>query len=575
MDEKSTKIEKNNLIAKKIKQLQNIASEKWLYNEQYAVITIIRALELAAGIGLSTNAINSTTVEEERFYAAYGAALALEPFLHKIKDLPGGIPWMPSNSETNTWAISYLITCGKLAYLQRLSYLERYGLSKVTENNNEITITVKHSTMEFAQTAAIRLSTHKPDTNPSLVSTIKYKDKKFSKKMESYVATHNGWFIRYDNDESIVNHYREKALDYASRFLEGEALPEQAIIGGRSFRDWKIVCENALGRILCHIDFAKALKRKNPEINLQDVNTLYARKDDIAAVWIESGLAREHLAATMDALTIKADELGSWIKDFELPCPFYIEYSKDFLLIPCFGPIANPYFALFRHLRMTYTLDWDKAVDQREKIFRDDLSKIFPNSHYAVPSTGFKLRNPDNSILTDIDAVVIDRFNGNIALIQLKWHDIVGKSLTQRDSRRKNIVSANKWVSRVYDWANSNPIEMILTRLGVNSTTTPSSPPTLFVIARYTARFSGDHMLDERAHWMGWHEMLELCKNLPKKNRLKSVPLVVAQFEETFNTGQTFEKTFNFKELTVNLRSLPVESSPPPSSQNEQNIKKI
>lgn len=556
MDDQNKKAVTDGLIFRKLEKLQNIASKNWETNEQEAIITITRALEVAAGVGLNADTLNNFT-EEDRFYAAYGAAPALKPFLHKVKDLPGGIPWMPANAKTNAWATSYLITCGKLAYLLRLSYLEHYGLSSVTEAHEKVTINAKHSTMELAQTTAIRLSTFKKTTNPHKAKIKLHKENFFRKKMTAYVDTHNGWFIKYNNDESIVIHYREKAKEYASNFLEGEALPEHALIGGRFFKDWKKSCEHALGRVLCHIDFAKALKRKKPEISLQDINTLYVRKEDIAAVWIESGLHRNHLAATMEALTIKADELDSWIKDFELPCPFYIEYGKDFLLIPCFGPIANPYFALFRHLRKTYTRDWDRAVDERENIFRDDLSKIFPNSHYLIPPTGFKLRNSDNSILTDIDAVIIDRFTGHTALIQLKWHDIVGKSLLQRDSRRKNIVSANNWVARVSNWIDSSTSKNLFERLGINVATPPKSPPALFVIARYTARFSGDHTLDERAQWMGWHEILLVSKKLPKKNRLQSIPLAISNFENTFNTNQTFEKNFTFEELTVNLRSSP------------------
>lgn len=544
------------LIKQQLKEIQEKAALQWQGYEQHAVIAVVRALEIAAGVGLTDSALNNQSLKEERFYAAYGATSALKPLLSKIKDLPGGIPWMPTSEETSKFACSYLITCGKLSYLRRLASLENFGLSKTSITPNGAIIEIQPSTVEFAQTTAISIATSIPTPKIQNGELRKRQDRILNKKMDMYVDTENGWFIRYDNDQSIVNIYRKKAEDYCSQFLEGEALPDDSIIGDRTFKEWKTVCVHALGRILCHIDFAKTLKKKNPEIILGNVNTIYVRKDDIEAVWVESGLPRERVKATMDALTIKADGLDAWEKDFETPCPFYIEYSKDFLLLPCFGAIANPYYALFRHLRSTYASDWDKAVDQREEIFRADLSKAFPNSHYLIPKTGFKLRRNDNSVLTDVDVVIIDRRSGTLALVQPKWHDIVGRSLSQRDSRRKNMLAANTWVARVNDWINGRSNNEVLAQLGIKTDTKSPAHPLLYVIARYTARFSGEHTQDQRATWMGWHEMLMLSKTLPKKDRILIYPSAIDQFQKQFQGEHTFDEEFSFQNFTLKLKSV-------------------
>lgn len=539
------------LIQKQLTEIQEKAAAQWTGHEQHAVISIVRALEIVAGVGQSEYLLKN----KEKLYAGYGATTALKPFLAKIKDLPGPIPWVPSSPETSRFAFSYLIACGKLSYLYRFASLERFGLSKTYLTPDGPTIEIEADTIELAQKTAIRLAAAQPAPNIHDSEIIKRQNKILRKKMHQYVDTDNGWFIKYGNDQSIVKTYQKKAANYATRFLEKEALPNDSIIGDRTFAEWKKICEHALGRILCHIDFAIALKRKNPTISLSNLNTLYVRREDIEAVWIESGLPRDRVKTTMDALTVKADDLELWEKDFETPCPFYVEYGKDFLLLPCFGAIANPYFALFRHLRSVYTADWDRAVERRENIFRDELSKIFPKSHYLIPPTGYKIKRDDNTTLTDIDAVIIDRRDGAVALVQLKWHDIVGRSISQRDSRRKNILSANTWVERVSTWVNGRSGKNILAQLGIRIETTSTKAPKIYVIARYTARFSGAGIQDKRAIWMSWHEMLVLYGRLTKTNRIISIPDAIEQFQKTFQSPKALEEIFHFANFSLKLKS--------------------
>ncbi|MBK5551854.1 hypothetical protein JFU49_16455 [Pseudomonas sp. TH03] len=544
------------LIKHQLEEIQKQLEIQCQGHEQLAVLAIVRALEVSAGIGLSDSTINNIRLSEERFYAAYGATSALKPLLYKIKNLPGPIPWMPESTEFSKFVYSYLITCGKLSYLYRLASLERFGLSRTDLTDNGALIEIQSSAVELAQIAAMKLTKKKPIPKIQNGELLKRQNKILNKKMMIYVDTANEWFIRYDNDTSIVSTYRKKAKEYAAQFIEGEALPDHCIIGDRSFKEWKKACEYALGRILCHIDFAKALKRKNRNIILGNINTIYARKEDIEAVWIESGLAPDKVKTTMDALTLRADDLDAWDKDFETPSPFYIEYGNDHLLIPCFGSIANPYYALFRHLRSTYTLDWDKAVDQREEVFRNDLSKAFPNSHYFIPKTGFKLRRENNSVLTDVDAVIIDRHSGAIALVQLKWHDVFGRSLSQRESRRRNILTANIWVERVHSWINGRSSKDILLQLGISNVTASTNPPNLYVIARYTARFSGELSQDKRSAWIGWHEILMLSKHIAKKNRIPNYPKTNEQFQSLFQNHPVLDKTFTFKNFAIKLKQL-------------------
>src|SRR5690606_1644250 len=104
-------------------------------------------------------------------------------------------------------------------------------------------------------------------------------------------------------------------------------------------------------------------------------------------------------------------------------------------------------------------------------------------------------------------ALILDRETGDLALVQLKWHDVFGFSLSERESRRRNIARANEWVERVSTWISNQSSQEVISALGIKANAS-QRPPILYVLARYSARFSGNHVHDERASWMGWPEVL-------------------------------------------------------------------
>ncbi|TWC58203.1 hypothetical protein FBY04_1041 [Pseudomonas sp. SJZ080] len=166
------------LIRTQLTEIQEKAAAQWVDHEQHAVIAIVRALEIAAGVGQCEYSL----MNEDRLYAGYGATTALKPFLAKIKDLPGPIPWMPSSPETSKFAFTYLITCGKLSYVYRLASLERFGLSKTHSTPDGSTIEVEADTIELAQTTAIKLAAIRPTPNIHDGEITKRQNKILSKK---------------------------------------------------------------------------------------------------------------------------------------------------------------------------------------------------------------------------------------------------------------------------------------------------------------------------------------------------------------------------------------------------------
>lgn len=523
--------------------------------EKEVLIALTRALDCIATSTHWNHPVNAATAKPERGLsratALMGSAPAMRPLLSAIKGHDGGVPLGPSYPDMERFAYSYLEACGDLTFLRRMAALERYGLAATKQ------LSPRHYQIYVspgpAEQALLQTMRSVPEAVPPGVSSTK-RWKRLHVRMKKYVDSPDGWFIRYDNDKEIVMAYRERARLHGQGFLEAEALPDDVVIGDRTFGEWKDACDQAVGRILAHMDFAALLHSKNPSIAMENILTIFARRDDVAAVWIEAGLLREQVSPTMQALTLGLDGLDDWERAFEVPTPFYVDLGRDFVLLPCFGALTNPYFALFRHLRQAYKTDWDGAVDRREAIFRSDLRTIFPSPRFVIPNHGFKLRRPEGSVITDIDAVILDQETGDLALVQLKWHDVFGLSLAERESRRRNIVKANEWVDRVMLWVDNRSCQDLLNAFGLGGKAA-ERPPLLYVLARYAARFSGDHVQDSRAFWLGWPEMKMatnggLCGISP----LSQIPAWITAHQQRFEQHGTKSMDFQFQNLKVTLK---------------------
>jgi hypothetical protein len=253
---------------------------------------------------------------------------------------------------------------------------------------------------------------------------------------------------------------------------------------------------------------------------LRNLTSLAAWREDIADVWIESGETSLGALEIMSHLSLDGSSIESWLQHHEIPAPFYVDVGGGWLALPMFGGILNPVCGLARTLRLRHRGVWDAAVDGREVVFRSEIRAQLSSEHFLVPASGFKLRRQDGSQITDIDAAILDRESGTLALIQLKWPDIFGLSPTERESRRLNLLAANNWVDRVSSWIDGRSAHEICKALGITGDGA-EKPPLLFVLPRYTARFTGNAKLDDRAAWIAWPELLRTLRSQTGQDNLR------------------------------------------------------
>lgn len=504
------------IMALKAAYLQRVA-DRWKGYERELVIEMVRGLDEAAfAFTLATNRAKLVRGDSFRHLMFAGAASALKPLLGCLAGMPGGVPWGPSPPDLAALADNHLAACGRIATVLRITQLERFGLAEATFlADDRLVIEVASDIEEQAERMASALMLHDAKAAYQRAERkLASRKAAIAQQIDRCVCPANGWFIGYDNTDELIAYHRQAARIYAAGVDEGVALPPDASLGGRSFADWTEISLYAYGATLQHCAFASRLKATTPWLQLRNLLTVFARKEDIAGVWQARGESGDSAAQVISVLTLDADSADKYDRNHDHPLPYYIDFGRDFVLLPMFGGLLNPYGGALLQLRSGYRTEWDQAVNGREAVFREDLRSLLPPSRYLIPQSGRKLKRGNGSDITDVDAVIVDRSTGDVVLAQLKWPDIYGRSLTERNSRRLNLLRANDWVEKVYEWIAGRSADEIAQQFDLGRA--GPRPPTLLVISRYTARFTKENGFDTRARWISWPSLVAAYKASPK-----------------------------------------------------------
>jgi hypothetical protein len=544
--------EAESILQAKFAELQGRVRELWAGLEREAVIEIVRSADYAAFI---SSIMPADDPGRERLRLILdGVAPALATFLPKVVNGRAALPFGPATPGIVEWADSMLAEFGKIAELQRLAALERYGLSRSTlidattlriEVQDDVAESMDRDAARWLQTETMRLVARmqSPPPDPKYIEEL----------LDTTSGVQDGWFIRYAGHEDLIECYRDRAMIAVLGCAESEALAHDAMIGGRPFAEWRAICVAALGRVFNHVAYATRLRHRFPALTLRNLLTIPVRHEDARAVWIEAGDPAKHANNTISHLVLDAETIGPWQAHHEIPAPFYVDVGGGWLLLPLFGGLLNPVCGLVRTLRLRHSRDWDKAVDQREVYFRDDIKDQFSGPRFLVSDRGMTLRRDDGSHITDIDAAIIDRETGSLALIQLKWPDIFGLSPKERESKRLNLLKANEWVDRLAAWVAGRDAMQVAKALGLGEGASGSRPPLLMVIPRYTARFTLNDRLDDRACWVSWPEVVRM------RVEQKEIADPLAELANSFKGGGELPACVRPADVVYKLHELDVQ----------------
>lgn len=460
--------------------------------------------------------------EGEGVFHLLGYGKALNTLMGSFVDEIG---WVadPVTQQVWDWANTFVYRCGKIALATRWLQNERAGLLRVAYDDKAKTFYFTPTTDQVDLEGIDRDATtwhlknmYEYYSRPKLEKLIE-KFPRIQEKMGQLVEVWHGHFIKYVYEDPEIDDYFEEMAYYLSVAMAGwESFPPHCTFGGIKFHDFVDLAKLNMGISLKHKAFCNELIRKEPGIRAENILTITTDKTELVRS-ISSCLDRnpKEIEILVDAQTMDLNNFEYHTAESGAPSPPYIKLGANLLLRSSAGCEGDCYTYLARELRRRFKDDYFRAVNEREAAFRNDINRMFKEPHYLKTERGIRIKS--FGIHTDIDAAVYNRISGTMALFQLKWQDLFGRSTRERRSRISNLFEpAKKWVDKMISWVSSNDAKTIMSALGFDTNQSITSVK-LFVVGRNSVHFTGE-TADDRVAWCTWHQMLQADAEIAKDN---------------------------------------------------------
>jgi hypothetical protein len=310
-------------------------------------------------------------------------------------------------------------------------------------------------------------------------------------------------------------HFIDAAVYGTHQMLGADSFPGEVLFGGVPFGAYRLIVVGLASEALARLTASEAFAQTDPTVDLGLINTSGWRIPILTRLAGSAlNLSDSDAEQAINALALDEEFAKTYRGVSRAPSPPLIRTAPDHVIMSAAGCLDEPFQFLLLRLRELYPLDWDKAVDHREEVFRQELYRAlthatqerFVNSQQAV-----KLR-AEGRVLTDVDAAIYDRETQELGLFQLKWQEAFGASLTRRASSAKNFtVPARKWVETVARWVEAKSPSEIREHFRLGDGSDLPIRVRLFVLGRFAAHFTEFGQPDDRSAWGTWPQVLNLA----------------------------------------------------------------
>jgi len=186
-----------------------------------------------------------------------------------------------------------------------------------------------------------------------------------------------------------------------------------------------------------------------------------------------------------------------------------IKISKTQYIRSLKGFLDRPFEYALSYLKTHYDREWSANTNLREAKFRKELFAFFDNTQYILIDRPIIIKDNQGAVLTDIDAVIIDKSLHQIALFQLKWQDHTDNSLYELNSKAKNYnQKTEKWVTDILDWLKTSSSKDIARQLNIKKNLVENSEVFVFVIGRRHGNYSGNQKRNSKCVYAQWYQTI-------------------------------------------------------------------
>ncbi len=330
------------------------------------------------------------------------------------------------------------------------------------------------------------------------------------KAMKKMVMNPYGKYISYSSNEVIDSYYEHLASDYVLSSSLHQEFGDTDTFNGVPFSQFKRIMKLIYLASFRHIDFCKALCEQNPEVNFTSVVThSYDKSKIIKSIAGGEELSIAETEYLLSFFTLNIENIDAYNLVSEAPPP-YFEFGRDQLTRSAYGGLGGALDFCLKELKRRCQADYFKAVNNRESRFRDDLYSLFVDTRYLKVNRSVLFRKKD--FTTDIDAVIFDANSRTLGIFQLKWQDYYGYSLSERESRHKNLSAKTvEWVDKLSGYVDylfqSNSQSSLLSDFQLLDADNTVETVCLFVLGRNSMNFTNDKHITEKAAYGTWYQV--------------------------------------------------------------------
>lgn len=439
-------------------------------------------------------------------------------------DQPGAFPLMESTPTSLEFASRLLQEFGKVSLLRRLADMSERGIMIITTSGDEYHIKMSEDARaQFADTTELdrlkEAEAKMPLSNASWTVASMRDVLRFPSMPGNYMAfadapakrwlrpdieelikplvkpwnTGRGIMVAYDARIEVDEHYMAEALALATPWREDAGIHPDAVLGSITGADILGVGAALISLHVKHFGCVSVAKKLFNSVSMSQSLTIWGPRDTLEqSISVMSERPKPLISTIFNVLAMTAEQAKK-LRDHSTPLiPMLFDLGNGFILRPVSCLTRNPFNALRTQYKWLNPHAENAFSIDRESWMREHLYGMFGGKRYIRFPGNLKLRR-ENAVLTDIDAVVYDRFTGDVALFQLKWQDYSTNDVRELRSKAANLsAELTDWSAKVQLWARENGISALNKSLRLKQKRNESVQNILlFAISRLSIRTQG------------------------------------------------------------------------------------
>lgn len=316
-------------------------------------------------------------------------------------------------------------------------------------------------------------------------------------------------FLGYSTDSETENFFNKHAYLDAKQSVAWDMFPYECLFGNVCYGDIVHAIIDFSGYSIKHIYCASALINSHPELIYENLYLCLFIESDLKVLIAKNQTIDIESAKKLLDLISLTPESQEYFKHTKASFAPLIKVSEQQYIRSIRGFLDGAFeFVLFK-LREFYRNDWDKNVNVREQVFREHLYGLFDDSRFSCVNHAILIEN-NGRASTDIDAAVVDKVTGEIALFQLKWQDPTAYSSFALRSKADNYYTqTDQWVTIIRKWLDNCTEGELASKLGVKKKYIRKDRILLFVLGRHHGNYSRVSKPAQGCAWAQWYQLLQ------------------------------------------------------------------